>query len=373
MSDFMKTDFYKSTQKEAHFLEDDDGTQIPYIRKDPKYYYRKIMALFGETETGKSVIMQEIMYLLRDVIPNVIVFAPTNDSNNLYSDRVAKPGIFKRVSMEILEEINARQQKCMKIYAIANDMGVMQSVFLKVADQRLRAIVNGVNREASRHLQMAVHMHADPGMRKVEEKKIKDMRDAALRSTYKLCIRANEKQLMKDNSLTDEQKVAVKYYDHNPDMLLIFDDCASFFMKHKNEELIRDMFYMGRHNGLTTILSFQGDKDIPPALRRASHVSFFTTPASAMAYAACKDNGMDKQLKKKVEKAINRIFRPDGDTPTFRKLVYLRNDIEKIQVTLADNYDEFKLGGLWTRKFLEAIEPKSLSSGNSKELMKEIL
>jgi hypothetical protein len=364
---------FKDQNKETQFLEYEDGNHIPYLKKDPKYFFRKIIALFGETETGKSVIMREILYLLKDKIPNVIVFAPTNDSNNLYTDQVAKPCIFKRVSMEILEEINLRQQKCMKIYSIANEMENMRSIFLKVADSRLKAIINGVEKEAARHLQIASNMNTDPGVRKAEEKKIKDMRDKALRSTYKLCIRANEKQLLKDPSLTDAQKVAVKYCDHNPDILLIFDDCASFFMKHKNEELIRDMFYMPRHNGITSIMSFQGDKDIPPPLRRASHVSFFTTPACAMAYASCKDNGLDRQLRKKIEKSIMRIFKPDGDMPSFRKLVYMRNDIEKIQVTLAESYDDFKMGGLWTRKFLEAIEPKSLSSGNNKELMKEIL
>ena len=89
-----------------------------------------------------------------------------------------------------------------------------------------------------------------------------------------------------------------------------------------------------------------------------------------MAYINCKDNGITGDLKKKMIKATDRIFRNDGDMTTFRKLAYLRLNSEKIQVTLANTYDDFTMGGLWVRKYLQAIEPKSLSSGKNKNLIK---
>lgn len=355
------------------YLEDNNGNKIPYLKKDLKYFYRKITLLYGETESGKSTIIQEALYLLRDKIPNVIIFAPTNDSNNLYTGKVHAPGIFRKLSIEILEEINERQKKCMKIYSIANDMDTMRAIFLKVADSRMRAIVESINKDAEQYLSSIIQNYSDPGLRHAEEKKIKDMRNNALRSAYKLCIANNKKQLMKESSLTEVQQIAVQFHDHCPDLLLVFDDCASFFKEHQKETVIMDMFYQGRHDGLTSIFSFQGDKDIPPNLRRAAHTAIFTTPACAMAHFSTNSNGYDRQIKKRIDLAIDRIFRQDGEMPTYRKLAYLRNEAEKIQCILADSYGDFKMGGLWVRKYLETIEPKTLSSGADKALIKEIL
>jgi len=368
------SDFYNGNRKILdEYIEDDMGNKIPYLKKDIRYFYRKITLLYGETESGKSTIIQEILYLLKDRIPNVLVFAPTNDSNNLYTGKVRAPGIFRKLSIEILEEINERQKKCMRIYSIANDMETMRSIFMRIADDRMKAIVNGVNRDTVRYIQLAMQNNTDPGMRHAEEKKIKDMASNALRSAYKMCIAMHKKVLMKDESLTDIQRIAVQFHDLCPDLLLVFDDCASFFKEHQKEPIIMDMFYQGRHDGLTSIFSFQGDKDIPPNLRRAAHTAIFTTSACAMAHFSTASNGYDKQTKKKVEAAIYRIFKQDSDAPIYRKLAFLRNEAEKIQCILADSYGDFRMGGLWVRKYLETLEPKSISSGGDKALIKEIL
>lgn len=361
-------------KEETICLEDDDGFKIPYLKKDPKHFYRKIVSYYGETESGKSYLMQEHMYMLRKMIPNIVVFAPTNDSNNLYTGKVGKSGIFTKLSIEILEEIHERQKEAVKIYDMANNMDIMRSVFMKIADDRTRAIVNSVIRDADRHLAFAAQRYNDPGIRKSEEIKIKGMRDNSLRKTYKLCIEANRKTLLNDPTLTPDQYIAVFYYGFSPDLLLVFDDCASFFSQHKNEKVIKDMFYEGRHNALTSLFAFQGTSNIPPDLRRASHVSIFTTQGSANAFVSCKDNGIaaDKTLKRRFERAASRIFRADTEGPCYRKLVYLRGNPEPIQTTLADSYEDFVMGGLWVRKFLGAIEPKSNTSGNNKELIKKI-
>jgi hypothetical protein len=353
-------------KKDVQFVEDDDGTQYPYLKKDAKYFWRK-------TDSGKYTIIQEIMVLLKNYISNIIVFSPTNDSNNLYTNKIRKPGIFKKISMEVLEEINDRQKKVMQISSIANDMEIMKSIFLKTADERMKSISNCINRDAARYLQLASQKHQDPSIRRAEEDKIRTMRDKSLRDLYKLCIKSHEKELKKNTSLSDVEMIAVEFSGHSPDLLIIFDDCASFFKEHQKEPLIMDMFYNSRHDGLTSIFSFQGDKDIPPNLRRAAHTAIFTTPACAMAHFSTSSNGYDRITKKKVEKAINRIFRQEGDLQCFRKLAYLRNETEKIQAILADKYDDFCMGGLWVRKFLQAIEPKSLASGSNKALIKEIL
>jgi len=376
MSDEYKhTDFYKNGPYKSldDFIEDDMGNKIPYLKKDLKFFYRKITLLYGETESGKSTIIQEIMYLMKDRIPNVIIFAPTNDSNGLYTGKVRGPAIFRKLTIDILAEINERQKKAMKIYSIANDMETMRSIFVRFADDRMKAIVNTVNKEIERHLQIAATQYSDPGLRHAEEKKVRDMQSQALRSAYKYVIANNKKTLMHDPSLSDTQKIAVQFHDLNPDLMLIFDDCASFFKEHQKEPLIMDMFYQGRHDGLTSVFSFQGDKDIPPNLRRAAHTAIFTTSTCAMAHFGTTSNGYDKQTKKRADLAIARIFKQDGDMPTYRKLAYLRNEAEKIQCILADSYGDFKMGGLWVRKYLETIEPKSLSSGYDKALIKEIL
>lgn len=359
---------------ESVFLEDDEGNKIPYMSKDPKHFYRKIVNYYGETESGKSFLIQEHMYLLRKLIPNVIIFAPTNTSNNLYTGKIGKSGIFVNLTIDILEMLYERQKDSVKIYEIANNMEVMKSLFLKVADERTKAIVMRVIKDAKHHLDLAAQRYSDPGVRKSEEMKIKTMRDNELRRTFKLSIEANRRALLDDATLTADQYIATFYCGFSPDILLVFDDCASFFNQHKNEKVIKDMFYEGRHDAITSLFAFQGTSNIPPDLRRAAHVSIFTTQGSANAFVSCKENGIagDRGLKRRFERAASRIFRSDNNGPCYRKLVYLRGNAEPIQTTLADSYDDFEMGGLWVKKLLKVIEPKTISAGNDKNLINKI-
>ena len=65
-----------------------DKTKLKWFEKDYKNYLNKTTIVYGRTNSGKSTIIEEIMYLCKDYIPTVFVIAPTNSSNNAYTNKI---------------------------------------------------------------------------------------------------------------------------------------------------------------------------------------------------------------------------------------------------------------------------------------------
>jgi hypothetical protein len=73
------------------------------------------------------------MNLLKDIIPNIIVFNPTNDMNNAYTGIVPKIFIHKDVNLELLESINERQKEAVSTFNMTNNKANLYGIFLQYA------------------------------------------------------------------------------------------------------------------------------------------------------------------------------------------------------------------------------------------------
>ena len=49
--------------------------KLKFLEKTPDHYLNKSAILFGASDSGKSTILIEILYLLKDHVPNIFVFA----------------------------------------------------------------------------------------------------------------------------------------------------------------------------------------------------------------------------------------------------------------------------------------------------------
>ena len=73
---------------ENNFLRINNGDKINKIDDDYKIYFRRMTLIFGESNTGKTTIVKHILFLLKNYIPITFIVAPTNSSNNAFTNLV---------------------------------------------------------------------------------------------------------------------------------------------------------------------------------------------------------------------------------------------------------------------------------------------
>jgi hypothetical protein len=124
------------------------------------------------------------------------------------------------------------------------------------------------------------------------------------------------------------------------------DDCASRFKTWvKKSTIIKQIFYEFRHNGGTTIMTAQNDKEIDSEYRKNVMVSIFTDERSAVSNFTRGSNSFGKSTKAYAEKCIAATFAQAKNEPKhYKKLVHFNNSPDPFRYVQADLYDDFKVG-----------------------------
>lgn len=322
--------------------------KVKFLEKNAKYYLNKSTILFGASNSGKSTILIEILYLLRDYVPNIFVFAPTADSNNAFDNIVPAPLIFKTVDIDVLKEIYKRQQAATKIYNTVNNLSSLRKLFEKVADYKSVEAAKLAYNNANAIIQ---RKESDPTINFVERRstmsEVKEVRDKYLSKLYKSVIRCN-KQRLKNMELSEQSRYIIKYLDFNPNCVVVLDDCGAILKKFQKEEVVKKIIFQGRHNFINIILTLQDDLNLDSSIKKNAFVNVFTTSRCASAYFERGSNSFSKKDKEIATKIITHIFTPSVKKD-YKKLVYLRDDINPFRYTIADLYDNFRFGSpaLW--------------------------
>jgi hypothetical protein len=190
-----------------------------------------------------------------------------------------------------------------------------------------------------------------------------------LKKLYKNAIRYNKVALEENHSLSKSEKAALSFLDFNPNIMLILDDCASTFKKmYKKSSAIKEIFYEGRHYFFTTIISSQDDKEIDSELRKNTTISIFTTAQSAISNFERASNGYPKHERLHAKSCIETVVKQDdNDLKHFQKLVYIQNESDPFRYTIADMYDEFKMGSKPMWEYSDRLKDKKdyLSKDNT--------
>jgi len=338
-----------------------DRTKLRWFEKTHEYYLNKTTIIYGRTNSGKSTIIDEIMYLCKDHIPTIFVIAPTNSSNNAYTDKIPSQFILKDLDAEWLDKLLTRQKNSAGAYINANKLEMLKKLFDKVSDSTSQNIELSIIKKADSSIIYLDESDIDFSSKKMQKAQILTERDAMLKKIYKTTIRYNKIKLENDRSLTKSQKATLSFLDFNPNIMLILDDCASKFKKlYKKSSAIKEIFYEGRHYFFTTIISAQDDKEIDSELRKNTTISIFTTAQSATSNFERASNGYPKHEKLKAKICTDAVFKQDvSDLKHFRKLVYIQNESDPFSYTIADLYDDFRMGSLPMWEYSDRIGKKN--------------
>lgn len=343
-----------------------DGSSLQWFEKDASNYLDLATIIYGETGTGKTTIITEIMYLLKPYIPTIFVISASNDSNEAYTGIVPPRCIKTSVKKEWFISFWSRQEQIMQIYKIVNNIKNLYSVFIKIANQKYINIANKITQAAQNKIRLLESNNLPYAKKRSQRNNIIKRQNTELIKLYKSAIRQYKKQLLL-GPLTQIQKNVVKYLDLNPRALIVFDDVTEFFKiwinffkgKDSSQNPFNSMLYRGRHVGITIIISTHNDKAITPELRKNSRVSIFTRGASAICHFEKHTNGYSKNERKKINTIVSDLFECDNnENKTYQKLVYVRESTKPFKYMVADIYPEFRMGSKSLWKIDEKIPNK---------------
>lgn len=333
-----------------------DGTNLAWFDKDYNRFLNKTTLIYGATQSGKSTIIDEIMYLCGPYISTVFVICQSSltVSSSPYNGKIPDNCIKSNVTKEWLEEFMENQKGRAAIYKTANDMITLKSVYNKIKTSDTDRIINTIlSSTEGRINQTNSNIKLNFAQKKEHIESINNIKNTELTKWYKKFIRNKKPSLEQFTNLSMDEKCCINYLDFNANVLLILDDCAASFKKWtKESNIIGEIFYNGRHSFITQIISAQDDKLIDSELRKNALATIFTTPQAATANFTRASNSYSKDTKKKAEICIKAIFENRHQSVrNYKKLVYINSMsiTDPFAYTIAEIYEHFRIGcnALW--------------------------
>jgi AAA+ ATPase superfamily predicted ATPase len=358
-------------------LQLDDGTSIKWIYKTYKTFINQTILLYGRRKSGKSTIIDEIMYLCKNYIPVVFVIclSAVSIESSSYSGKIPNFCIKNTADKEWFMQLMFIQKGRAELYNTANDIKNLNTVFNLIKTPYTENIETTII-DKSKSLIQTIQNNTDLPFDKKREQSgsINKTKEQSLVKLYKNCIRKNKVKLENIiHKLNKNEICCVNYLDFNPHLMLILDDCASDLKKWvKNSTEIKEIFYNGRHYYMTLIVTSQDDKEVDSQLRKNAIVSFFTTHQSATSNFTRASNAYPTHEKKRAEQCIKRIFESDNDSMVInnKKLIYIQTNAgDPFYYTISDLYDGIKIGcpSLWKldEKINEANKNSNCDNANN--------
>jgi hypothetical protein len=348
------------------------GNQLHYASSNPTTYLDKTIMFYGASGTGKTVLMKHISYEIRDYIPNVIAVCPTNASNGSWTGHVPDNWIIENPTSEILANTLKRQKKATKKYKRANDPELLASIFTKIIEMVQNPKITYTKILSKRRLYInKIDMSSmSPGEKYEQKKHIEESVKKSLINLYKTTISNYQSKLLQPgmNSIfTKRELFAISHVNFNHRLLLILDDCGSRVKQWSKNQAISELFFEGRHYGITSFYALQDDKGLPPGIRKNAFINFFTESSSATSFFDAKCNAMTKKDKKEASLICDKLFSSENGRVNRKKLIFARNDSEyKFRYIIADLKPLFRLGckAIWK---LQDMIPKHNDSDSDSD------
>ena len=226
---------------------------IPYLDLTADVFLNRLTILFGGSFTGKTVLIKYIMHMLKPNFNECIIVAPTNDSNGAYTGIVPNQLIHSTLSTNpiksnigLLEIILERQIARTSIANCGNNLDSLK---------RLAAMVPHDRTQTDSIIKKGGELRSklkDPIKRSELDMSI----DSKLKTAYQKIIKDNTPALLK-MGLNPTQMDVIKGVNINPNLLLVLDDVAAELKKYTSSDVVRQLFYQGRHANITVLLSAQ--------------------------------------------------------------------------------------------------------------------
>lgn len=312
------------------------GHTVPPLTLTPQMFLNRTSVLYGPSDSGKTLLTLKIAFLLRDHIDQGLVISPSNGENGSYDYTFSAPLIHERIDYpredgkrekkglaaeRFLKKIWERQSMMVAVYKKANKTEVLASLYgrlplaqRKIGQAQLKSFKQA-RKMARRRVKQAWGDDPDELKERLEE--LEDKLWTALTHIYKGLIIPYAGKLLRKR-ISEDERFSLMYLRFNPNLLLIFDDCATegFF----GGAMFKQIFYRGRHVKITAIIAAQDDTDLPANMRKGAFFSAFMSSAVCSANFERQANNFSSPIKERVSDSVDIVYQG------LRKMVYLRKD-----------------------------------------------
>lgn len=348
-----------------------ENDEISLFNKHHSYFLNKSIILYGSSGSGKSMIIRDILYILKDHIPNILVIAPTNHLNKSFDDIIPSQLIFPEVTEELIQNLFKRQKAVVKLYNMVNDISKLENIYNKIAQQydnsikyKLISSYNQIKQKYTSNNELHIVE------KKIKLKELEDLHKKSVTEFYKKVINRYRNSIINNKSLQskfeDTEFNIIKCININPNFLLILDDCgynANIWSKYTE---IKEIFMNGRHHKITFMMSFQDDKLLDSGLRKNAFINIFTTEIVCNAFFQRSANNFTKQEKNKMSKLAHHIFNDNKlKDKNYKKLVYIKDKNPNVYYVLADYVEYFKFGSNFLHDLCNKVKKKSENDDES--------
>lgn len=302
--------------------------KLPFFDIDTDRFFNQTTVIYGAPKTGKSTIIDAILYSLQDLIPNIIIISPTDLVNCAYSKRVPLGCVHVTITKQLLQKIIKRQQECMRIHEIINRLDHLKNMFNKMnVDNKLKKYSQDIVRIARGRTSIIENSRMEWPSIQAQKKKIFDARDNTLRQIYKSGIRNSP---YPKSRLSVLDRYIVKYLDLNPYMMLVMDDCASQLKTLSKCAELLQLFTLVRHLGISVIIAAHNDTNLVPGLRNSAFTSIFTDEESVGVFfgRGSSTSGISREKKKQAIETAELLFRDDVHGHNYKKLVFTKHKLQ---------------------------------------------
>lgn len=321
-------------------------------------FYLKSTFIYGASSSGKGVIISNIMYVLKDIIPIGFAFCPTDNAQGLYSKRtLPRLCVFDTINVEWLEKFWERQMASAELYRLVNRIEVFESLFKKIPNAEVSAKVAEIRKLAEKHMREAKSV--------ADADEIKEKRDDALRIVYRSHVDKYINEYRSLDSLGKDELITINNYNFNPDALLVIDDLSKEFKDLCKCAFIGDMLTKGRHYRITLIVAIHGDNYVDKPLRELPMVTIFTTAAVIASFFGKLEN-FTPQQKRRIVSAIEPIFK---DEKSYKKIIYIRNTNSIFSFKAEDKRMFENFGSPIIFEYCEKLERESNGNAINNELL----
>jgi ABC-type dipeptide/oligopeptide/nickel transport system ATPase subunit len=327
-----------------------NATPVNELKFSAELFLNRSTTMYGGSGTGKTTVVKHIMYLLKEHVDQIMIFCPTDCQNGAYSGSGIVPRVFihDSVTPEILKQLWERQESLAGVYRRANNVETLARLFARMPDERYAQYIRRAIAAYERNLAEA---RASGPIDEDDINKIAQRRDEVLMAVYKYAITKNRAALAK-LQLSEAERFSLTFFDLNPNMMIIFDDCTEQINKMKKDETIQKMFYQCRHLFLTVVFSVHDDKALGAELKKSAMNIIFTERTIADCYFGRPSNNFDKLTIKRAGNAISCAFDP---TNKHQKLYYSR-DAGQFYRFIAKKHGSFRFGADLIWAFNEEIK-----------------
>lgn len=325
---------------------------LPELDFNYKYFIDGSTLLFGESKTGKSFIMVDILSQLQPHVDQIIVVSPTDRQNHTYDRGVVPiPCIHYQITSKLLDDIWERQNALAAVYTKANKPEILKSLFDRIKDSTKAAGIIAAVQQKLRDYRYELESEPDSKAKiTTMEDECKKLISVIWRDTIN-----NNRSVLQKLSLNKNEQFALKYLNLNPRLVLIFDDCTDMLAKFRRHPVMQKLFYQGRWAYITTLIACHTDKALDPELKKNAFISIFTEETCARSYFDRKSNDLDREAKQRAALACKSAFSP---LAPYQKLIWVREEKKFYRYT-ASSHSNFRFGSQYVWEYCDKIKSDS--------------